>query len=146
MVTLSVEQLNYLASWRDTASLVKDDAFSFACEAYFHSHSHAPELRFMTFWFILERLFLRDADELAYRLSANVAAFLEQSGEKRYDLFRKVKRLYKIRSAVAHGRGLGDATAIAEADEIVIRCLRRVVENRRRPTQDDLFKLLFGAP
>jgi hypothetical protein len=54
-------------------------------------------------WGALERLFSPSHVELSFRVSANIAAYLELPGRGRYACFKKIKGLYEIRSKAAHG-------------------------------------------
>jgi hypothetical protein len=51
----------------------------------------------------LESLYVREKDELAYRLALRCACFLEQDKEELAKTFRRVKDIYDCRSGIVHG-------------------------------------------
>lgn len=64
--------------------------------------------RYLLIWIALESLFgPRDPGEVRYRLSQQLAFFLAEKREARYDLFRAAKKDYAERSKVVHGEGGG---------------------------------------
>jgi hypothetical protein len=63
------------------------------------------ELRFLMFCIALEALFGTNT-ELTYRLSLRISMFAEDNKTKQRDLFEIVKKIYKERGKVVHGRGI----------------------------------------
>lgn len=53
----------------------------------------------------LESLFVRQLDELKYRLTLRCACFLEQGKEELRNTFLRVGQIYKTRSMIVHGTG-----------------------------------------
>ena len=68
----------------------------------------------------LESLFVRQIDELKYRLALRCACFLEQEREDLQNTFLRVGRIYRTRSVIVHGTG-------------------------KQPKQDELYELVTGA-
>jgi len=62
-----------------------------------------PALSLLFLWSTLEGIFSPARSELRFRISSNIAAYLEQPGEDRLALQKRVAKLYDARSAVAHG-------------------------------------------
>lgn len=54
----------------------------------------------------LEALYLKETQELSYRLSHRVASLLGNTDEERRKVFKNVKRLYKKRSKLVHGESV----------------------------------------
>src|SRR3569833_63602 len=57
----------------------------------------------LTVWGALEHLFSPAKQELHFRVSANIASFLEPIGQARLELHRRLLKLNDARSGVAHG-------------------------------------------
>ena len=62
--------------------------------------------RLIDYWIAFESLFLPDdsPQELGYRVSLRVAYFISASPEERRTVFREIRRSYKARSVLVHGR------------------------------------------
>ena len=93
-----------------------------------------------------ERLFSPSHVELSFRVSANIAAYLEPPGRGRYICFKKIKALYDSRSKAAHGSGEADLMPYAETYAIARRVLLKMIEDRHVPDRKELEAGLFGDP
>jgi hypothetical protein len=106
----------------------------------------------------LESLYVRDRDELAYRLALRCAYFLE--GDKPAETFRAVKDIYDARSKIVHGtpRQPNDEQLehlVAEAEKYVRRSICKLLSNiqyidgfRKKPGKNGiqfLDKIIFDA-
>jgi len=124
---------------------MRDDRFSFALVALYHSHrTYLPELRIVTVWAALERLFGDSTVELRFRVSASIAAYLEPPGEGRFNLCRQLMKLYDYRSKAAHGQEIKENSAFESTMEIARRALVKMIEERHVPSTEELRRLLFG--
>ena len=84
----------------------------------------------------LESLFVRQLDELKYRLALRCACFLEQEKEELQNTFLRVGQIYKTRSMIVHGTGkqpkeneLRDL--VTEAEEYVRRSICKLLSDTR---------------
>jgi hypothetical protein len=132
-------------NWNESLNLMKDERFSFALVALYHSHrAYLLELRIVTVWAALERLFSESPVELRFRVSASIAAYLEPPGEARFSLCRQLMKLYDYRSKAAHGHEITENSAVESIMEITTRALVKMIEKRRVPSTEELRRLLFG--
>jgi hypothetical protein len=143
---VDVSQLEWLASnWQDASELTRSDDFNLAFQAVDSSiWSWNPALALVGTWGALERLFSASHQELGFRVSANIAAYLEPPGRGRFKLFKQVKALYDQRSKAAHGNGPGDAMPYSETYCIARRVLLKMIEARHVPDKKELEAILFG--
>lgn len=125
--------------------------------AALHSWHAYPRLAMMTA--AIEALFTTDSSEVAHKVSERIAFLLEAQPGPRWDLFRQVKSIYKLRSSVVHGAGLGSldiaevALRGAALESLASRCLRTVLVSdelstafagRQERREDFLNRLLFS--
>ena len=96
----------------------KNEAYKLAVQSYC-SYGQANNIRLMaaTIWSGIEALFNISA-ELRYRLSLYIGALTETLGEKRYEKFQKVKKLYDFRSKIVHGSTLDEASIANHIREV----------------------------
>lgn len=146
--SIDVPELKWLRdNWYDAAVLLVKEDFSLAFQAVDLSvWNHSPGLALIAVWGALERLFSPSAQELSFRVSANIAAYLESPGRERYACFKKVKGLYDSRSKAAHGSGETDLVPYAETYAIARRVLLKMIEARHVPDKKELEANLFGDP
>jgi hypothetical protein len=145
---LDLTEMEWLRNnWYEAAALLRNEDFNVAFQAVDSSiwnHSPAPAL--VAIWGALERLFSPASAELSFRVSANIAAYLEPPGRPRYSLFHHVKGLYDMRSKAAHGTGKPDLAPYAETYSLAKRVLLKMIETRHVPDRKELEALLFGDP
>jgi len=143
---VDVTELEWLkANWRDAARLLSNEDFTFALQALDQSvYSPSPALAIVAVWGALERLFSSSNQELSFRVSANLAAFLEPPGRNRLKCFKQVRDLYNQRSRAAHGDDFKDAPPYVETYELGRRVLVKIIEARRVPGKEELEAWLFG--
>jgi hypothetical protein len=98
----------------------------------------------LTVWGALEQLFAPSAAELRYRLSSNIAAYLNPPGGERLAAFRKVLKLYNHRSTAAHTAKDADQSALIESYVLMRNALVQMVENRQVPSQMELEEAIFS--
>jgi hypothetical protein len=98
-----------------------------------------------TIWSGIEALFNIDR-ELTFRLALYIAVITETVGEKRYEKFERVKKLYDIRSKIVHGSELADekiASHIREASRILGHLLVIFAENGEVVERKEIEKFLL---
>jgi len=134
-------------NWYEGATLLNNGDFMEAFQAIDASiWNNNPVVALVAVWGALERLFSPSTAELSFRVSANIAAFLESPGTARHTLFEKVKRLYDSRSKAAHGSGNADLAPYAETSSLARRIITKMIETRHVPDKKELEANLFGAP
>lgn len=104
-----------------------------------------PALAMLSLWGALEALFSPAPSELRFRVSANLAVFLEPPGDQRMELQTRISKLYDIRSKAAHGRSADITVGLTETYNLLKRALITIIEERRVPSDSDLRGLLFGG-
>jgi hypothetical protein len=107
------------------------------------SFARDPLLALLLMWSGLESLFSPGRSELRFRVSANIAAFLEAPGESRASLQRHSAKLYDSRSAAVHGRPELADKPLLETYALLKRVLIRIIENNHVPTVSELESALF---
>ena len=134
-------------NWYEAAALLRNEDFRVAFQAVDLSiWNQTPALGLLVVWGALERLFSPSHVELSFRVSANIAAYLEPPGRQRYSCFKKVKGLYDSRSKAAHGSGEPDLMPYVETYTIAKRVLLKMIEGRHVPEKKELEANLFGDP
>lgn len=103
-----------------------------------------PAVALLAVWGALEHLFSPAKQELRFRVSANIAAYLEPPGTGRLNLHQKIMKLYDARSVVAHGTKLKTPDAWSETYALANRVLMKMLANGHAPSKDDLEGELFA--
>lgn len=133
------------ANWRAASVLLANEDFNFAFGAIDQSiWGSNASLALIAVWGALERLFSASHQELSFRVSANIAAYLESPGRERLKCFKQVKSLYDRRSRAAHGDGETEISSFQETFAIAKRALLKMIETRHVPEKKDLEARLFG--
>jgi|SRR5579864_301083 len=143
---VGIPQLEWIKShWEPASALLSDDGFQTAFDAIDFSKWHAsPQLGLLALWGALERLFSPSTQELRFRVSANIASYLENRGAARQALFKRITKLYDLRSAAAHGSGEYEITPYQETYAIARRVILRMIETGHVPSKDEQEEALFG--
>lgn len=125
--------------------LLEDARFATAVDALCSYH-YMPSLRMRIacLWAGIEGLFGFDSGEVTYRLASTIAVCLGGDESSRVQLYRDVKKLYRVRSAMVHGK-TGDkhlsqtalASHTAEVRPILSRLLSGFIESRYLPTREE---------
>ena len=90
----------------------------------------------MTLWGAIEQIFSTDdKQELSYRISLNVASYLEERGDQREALFKRVRKLYNARSRAAHGSPSEDKSEFVETYNLLKRVIIKITEAGLTPNQ-----------
>jgi|GEM_PF-460478 len=143
---IDTETLAWLAStWASSAqALASNSKFRLALaavDACAVQGEIGPSL--LAVWGALEQLFMPGRNELRFRVSAHIAAFLEPPGEKRHKLFKQVLSLYDSRSAAAHSASKMAPEPLVGSYVIARNAVMKIIEQGKIPTQDDFERLLF---
>jgi hypothetical protein len=87
---LEIPELEWLKThWQDSGDLLANDRFSNAIQAVDLSiWGRNPSLALVAVWGALERLFSTSNQELSFRVSANIAAYLEPPGKRAIQTFQ----------------------------------------------------------
>lgn len=99
----------------------------------------------LAMWGALESMFSPARSELSFRISSNIAVFLEPQGERRLKLQEKAAKLYSARCAVAHSNEESCEQALLDTYFLMKRVITRIIEENQYPTQKELKKRMFGA-
>jgi hypothetical protein len=120
--------------------------FRLAVEAL-TTHQHLVSLRMMTasLWSGIEALIGIQA-ELRFRLALSVACLLEAPGPERTERYRRVKKLYDVRSRAVHGVAMRDAelvSHVAETRKLLSGMLSSMIECGSVPSEEDIERRLL---
>jgi hypothetical protein len=143
---VGIPELEWIKShWEPASALLSNDDFQTAFDAVDFSNWHSsPQLGLLALWGALERLFSPSTQELRFRVSANIASYLENRGTERRTLFKRITKLYDLRSAAAHGSGESDIIPYQETYGIARRAILRMIETRHVPTKAEQEANLLG--
>ena len=142
-VQVSVDQLNWArTNLRRFESLQKDTTFVTSLTSYTNSHHlFGHRSRIMQLWAGIECLF-NISSEITRTLALYSALLLEQDdADLRYELFKKIKKDYGIRSKVVHGNSTTEDVledAYHRSSSLLARLLSRCVELSRVPSIEEL--------
>ena len=145
---ITVDALDWIKRhWWDAGVLMNRSGefnllFQACAQCIFARH---PSLALLSLWGALEGVFSPAKTELRFRISSNIAAFLELPGSGRLELQKKVAKLYDARSQAAHGGCDVPADALSDTYALTKRVIEKVVEANHVPTREDLDAALFGA-
>ncbi|WP_421901826.1 hypothetical protein [Maridesulfovibrio sp.] len=102
-------------------------------------------LGMLALWGGIEELFLGNKGELRFRIAAYLASYLEEPGQERYNLYKKIAKLYNDRSTAAHTTKDINIEPFVETYLIMRNALLRIIESQKIPNQNELESLLFGC-
>lgn len=144
---LSLNDLQWLRdTWHAGIGLMANAVFRDAYEAFDAARwLPNPGVSLLAMWGALELLFSPSTQELRFRVSANIAAYLEPQGMARLNLHRRVLKLYDARSGVAHGGKLKSSSSWQDTHELANRILLKMLSLGHVPTKDELENDLFGG-
>jgi len=104
-----------------------------------------PALALLSLWGALEGMFSPSRAELRFRISTNVATFLEPPGQTRLELQKCVAKLYDVRSVAAHGGTDLPGDALRDSYNLTKRVITKVIDGNQVPSREDLEGALFGV-
>jgi hypothetical protein len=133
--------------WIEAGQLMHiSPAFNFAFQALDQSSfSREPALVLVLLWSALETLFSPARSELRFRVSANIATFLEPPGPGRANLQRTAAKLYDARSAAVHGQPEQAEEPLIATYTLLKRVLLKIVDNNHVPSIAEIETALFGS-
>jgi len=99
----------------------------------------------VSLWGALEAIFAPHKAELVFRVSAQLAAFLEPRGVRRLDKQREIVKLYNLRSAAAHGFPKHGGEDLVKTFELLRMAIIRMIERKEVPNKEKLEQLLFTS-
>ncbi len=102
-------------------------------------------LALLSLWAALEDLFSPAKSELRFRISANIAAFMEEPGKERLTLQKRVAKLYDARSHAAHSRSNLDTKVFLDTLDLLRQVIVKMIRDNHVPTREELESRLFGA-
>ncbi|MCU8185992.1 HEPN domain-containing protein [Vibrio vulnificus] len=96
-------------------------------------------------WGALEAIFTKDKAELRFRVSVMIASYLEpDGGDKAYQLYKKVAKLYNERSKAAHGDNSVKQDTLLQTYELLYKAVEKMFEQNSVPTKESLERSLLG--
>ena len=133
--------------WKQSSDLAHRHLdFYFLLEAMHQcAFAKRSNLALLWLWAGLEGVFSPAKTELRYRISALIAAYLEQPGEARLQLQKRIAKLYDGRSTSAHGRDDKAHDSLVNTFELVRRVVTKMIEENAVPTAEQLEARLFGV-
>jgi hypothetical protein len=145
-ITATIEDLEWIKKyWINVDSLLKCDQSFFdayiACDEALHSQRKSVAL--ITIWGALERIFLSERSELRYRVSLNIATYLEPPGDERKKLYLRIKKLYDDRSKSAHGHKDENEESFKDSFDLLKRALVKIIETNIVPTVTDIESMIL---
>ena len=102
-------------------------------------------LALLSLWAALEDLFSPAKSELRFRISATIAAFMENPGKERLALQKRVAKLYDARSRAAHGRSNLDIKVFLDTLDLLRQAIVKMIRDNHVPTREELEARLFGV-
>jgi hypothetical protein len=97
----------------------------------------------VSLWGALEAIFAPHKAELVFRVSAQLAAFLEPRGVRRLEKQREIVKMYNLRSAAAHGFPKHRGEDLVKTFELLRIAIIRMIERKEVPNKEKLEQLLF---
>jgi hypothetical protein len=107
---------------------------------YLHAGNHL--MMTAQLWAGIEALF-GVRFEIGYRLSVQAARYLEPRGPACKNLFKKLRKLWKVRGETLHGEDTALAENVTELRSILSRLLKHMIELGKVPDDDDFEELIF---
>jgi hypothetical protein len=142
-IAASATQLVWVRSHlREFDLLLADPAFTASLLNFANAHHlFGFESRIMQIWAGIERLF-KVSSEISRTLALYSALVLEnESPEKRYECYKRIRKDYDIRSKVvlgALGKGVSVKDAYHRASNLLVSLLARCIELESVPSADEL--------
>jgi hypothetical protein len=144
---VTIEHLAWVAThFVSFMDLIERPRFRLASEALSTHHlQHGRRMMAANIWAGIEAL-VDVQTELRFRLSAFLAALLEPPGPARRALYKRIQKLYDLRSKVVHGAAVEEAAIrdhTIEARTLLARVMRNCVERNALVTCEDFERALF---
>lgn len=142
----SLDNLEWVKNhWKKTSELFKTNPKFYLAYRAFDSATVQGKISssLLSIWGAIEQLFSFNNNELKFRVSANLASFINERGEKRYQTFKDLSKLYNERSTAAHTSKELDYTPLLDSYLLLRIALLKIIETGKIPTQESLEKSLF---
>ncbi len=146
--TIADENLDWTKrKWSTGAEMLqRNPIFLSAIRAFdFCTLEGKRSLSLLSVWAGLEQLFSPSPGESRFRVSSNIAAYLEPPGEQRLALFKRILKLYDSRSKAAHTSSEIAVGPLVESFVIMRNVLVKIIDEESIPTQEVLERRLFCA-
>lgn len=126
--------------------MLQSPKFRLAVEAL-TTHQHLVSLRMMaaSLWSGIESLLGIQA-ELRFRIALSIASLLEPRGQQRAERYRRIKKLYDVRSRAVHGAAMNESELIshvAETRKLLSSIVCTMVESGRVFSEEDIDGILL---
>ena len=127
--------------------LLEDQGFRLAVNAFTECMYQSNSRTSLTLlWAGIESLFELQ-NELSFRLSIYIASLIGKNGIEKIDLYRKIKKMYAIRSKCVHGSKVNESIVInqiVEVKSILSKILLAIIENGSMFSEEELNVKIFG--
>ena len=146
---LRAEELAWIRKvWVRTGRMLEEDSrLETALRAFDSATVHGRNASsLLMLWGAIEQLFSPSPGELRFRVSSQLASFLEPPGRKRFDLYKRLLKLYNERSKAAHTAQDIEHGPLMETYVVARNALVKIVDEGKVPSQDELSRLLFCVP
>ncbi len=133
--------------WMQCALLMRRHSeFNLALQTFAKSQfARRESMALLAMWGALESLFSPARSELSFRISSNIAVFLEPPGERRLALQEEVAKLYNSRCTAAHSSERECEKELVKTYCLVKRVITKFIEDGHVPTKSELKGRMFGA-
>lgn len=133
-------------NWKKVALMMKKNENFFAVMKAYDTATLKGNIStsLLTLWAAIEQLFSVDKYELRFRVSAHLACYLEERGDERMALVKKLQKLYDQRSIAAHTTKKVSFEPLIESMIYFRNALMKMIEVGAVPTKEDFDKLLFA--
>jgi hypothetical protein len=126
--------------------LLEVPRFRLAVEAL-TTHQHLLSIRMMVadIWAGIEAL-MGISNELTFRLALSAASLLEPRGVVRYERYRRIKKMYDLRSKAVHGAELDEASLlqhVIESRELLSQLICHMIEARKVFTKEEIERIVL---
>lgn len=143
-----IESIDWVVKhWENAVTLRGSSSeFNLAIETFDNAQC-IPNTAMMlvSIWGALEAIFSPHKAELVFRVSAQLAAFLEPRGTSRLEKQREIVKLYNLRSAAAHGSPKHAGDDLVKTYELLRMAIVRMIERKMVPNREQLEELLFAS-
>jgi hypothetical protein len=102
-------------------------------------------LTLISLWGALEAIFSPSTQELKFRVSSLIAAYLYSAGPERMKRQKEIASLYDARSAAAHGKPRHTGDELLATFELLRKALIKFIVDGFVPTKVQLEERLFGS-
>jgi hypothetical protein len=141
-----IESIDWVVDhWVDAVDLrAQSPEFDLALETFDNAQCIPNSaMMLVSLWGALEAIFAPHKAELVFRVSAQLAAFLEPRGVRRLEKQREIVKMYNLRSAAAHGFPKHGGEDLVKTFELLRIAIIRMIERKEVPNKEKLEQMLF---